>query len=156
MSFNISALPMQVTEGDGVTNVVVSPEDVYPVMIARIQDVLAGANPSELLASAERGGSARADVLVANARELPEQAWQDALLPRNEFTSLPYSAFVEKNGRARQDMLALLDETTRDQVTRMIQRGYALEIAYGWFCQAIRLEYGAYNLTINRNDAYRL
>ena len=156
MSFNISALPMQINQGDGITTIVVNPEDMYPVIIARIQDVLSGANPSELLASAERGGSARADVLVANARQLPEQAWQDALLPRDEFTILPYAAFVEKNGRAKQEILDALNEETQAVVIRMIQRGYALEIAYGWFCQAIRLEYGSYDLTVNRNDDYKL
>lgn len=153
--FTIQSIPMTIEPGE-VTKITVKPEDLYPVVIARIREVLKGANPSELLASTERGGSARADVLVANARALPEGAWGDALLPRGEFINLPYFAFVEKNGLARQDMLDLLDKKTRPLVQRMIQRGYALEIAYGWFCQAIRLEFGAYDMTITRNEDFKL
>lgn len=154
--FDVKSIPMSIVQGESVTEVTVNPEELYPAMIARIREVLDGANPSEILASTERGGSARADVLIANARTLPEQAWQDALRRRDEFTSLPYSSFVKKNGRAREDILQALDTPTREAVVRMIQRGYALEIAYGWFCQALRLAFGAYELTITRDEAYRL
>lgn len=154
--FDIRSIPMQVKPGDGVTTITVAPGDMYPAIIGRILDVLAGSNPSELLATAERGGSARADVLIANARQLDAQAWSDALAPRDEFTALPYFAFVEKNGRARPDMLALLDQNTRPQVERMIYRGYALEIAMGWFLHAARLEFGACDVTITRDEAYKL
>jgi hypothetical protein len=154
--FNIKDLTMDVQPGDGITKIVVQPDNMYPVIITRIQEVLAGANPNELLATAERGGSARADVLIQNARALPEQAWQDALTPRSEFTVLPYGAFVERNGQARQDMITVLSPATQADVIRMIQRGYALEIAYGWFCQAVRLEYGSYDLTIDRDEDYKL
>jgi len=154
--FDIKTIKMVIEAGDVITKITVNPEDFYPVIIDRIKEVLNGSNPNELLASAERGGSARADILTANARELPEQAWLDALEPRSQFISLPYGAFVEKNGRARQEMLAILDDETKALVIRMIQRGYALEVAYGWFCQAIRLEFGSYDLTINRNEAFKL
>ena len=154
--FDVNNVSMTIEPGEGITRITVRPADLYPAIIERIQEVLAGANPNELLASAERGGSARADVLVANARQVGSQAWADALTPREEFISLPYFSFVERNGRARPEMLALLNEETRPQVERMIYRGYALEITYGWFCQAIRLEFGAYDLTIERDEAYRL
>ena len=158
MMFDITKIPMQIEkpEDGSPVKVVIDPADVYPAIIVRIQEVLKGGNPSELLASAERGGSARADILVKNARALPEPAWSDALLPREEFTPLPYASFVERNGLARADLLNALDQSIRAAVERMIYRGYALEIAYGWFCQALRLEYGAYDLTINRDEAYRL
>ena len=156
--FDITKIPMQVNKSDDgqPVKVTIAPAEVYPVMIARILEVLAGANPSELLASAERGGSARADVLVKNARSLPEQAWSDALLPRNEFVSLPYFSFVKRNGGIQTDMLAILDKKKKSEVERMIYRGYALEIAYGWFCQAFRLEYGAYDLTVERDENFKL
>jgi len=154
--FDIKSIPMEIEKSGKVTKITVRPEDFYPTVIVRIQEVLAGANPSELLASAERGGSARADILVRNARTLPEQAWFDALVPRSEFIGLPYFSFVEKNGVARQNILELLDKGTRAQVESMIQRGYALEIALGWFCQAVRLEFGAYDLTVTRNEDFKL
>ena len=153
--FNIKTILMEIEPGN-VTKITVKPEDFYPVVIARIREVLKGANPSELLASTERGGSARADVLTRNARAIPEEAWGDALLPRSEFIDLPYFSFVEKNGMARKNMLAMLDKKTSPLVERMIKRGYALEIALGWFCQAIRLEFGAYDLTITRNEDFKL
>jgi len=62
-----------------------APDDLYPAIVARIQDCLEGANPVELLATTERGGSWRADALMANVRALPEEAWQDALRPRSDF-----------------------------------------------------------------------
>lgn len=154
--FDIKTIPMEINKRDEVTSVVVNPADLYPLIVDRIKEVLAGANPSELLASVERGGSARADRLIGDARSLPSDAWGDALRPRNEFVELPYFAFVEKNGRARQNMLDLLTPDKRVEVERMIHRGYALEIAYGWFCQALRLEFGAYDLTIDRDEAYKL
>jgi hypothetical protein len=156
MAFDIRSIPMDIEPGEGVTRITVRPGDLYPVIITRIQEVLAGANPSELLATAERGGSARADVLLANARQLPAEAWNDAQMPREEFTALPYSAFVKRNGLAIPELLGALDPQTRQDVERMIARGYALEIALGWFSQAIRLEFGAYDLTITKDEAYRI
>lgn len=146
--FDIKSIPMEVEKGEGVTKVLVAPEELYPAVIERIQEVLEGANPNELLASTERGGSARADRLVAEARALPESAWKDALTPRADFIDAPYFAFVEKNGRLKESMLEMLPEETQPYALRMVQRGYALEIAMGWFLHAIRLEFGACDTTI--------
>ena len=73
--FDVNNVSMTIEPGEGITRITVRPADLYPAIIERIQEVLAGANPNELLASAERGGSARADVLVANARQVGSQAW---------------------------------------------------------------------------------
>ncbi len=151
--FDIQSVPMTVTKGEGFTHILVAPEELYPAMIARIQEVLAGANPNEILAPTERGGSARADRLINEARALPEQAWKDALRSRSEFHEAEYFAFVEKNGRLKEGMLAMLPTKTRPEVRRMVERGYALEIAMGWFLHAARLEYGAINVDITPQSA---
>jgi len=150
--FDIKSIPMTVEKNGNVTKITVHPADLYPVIIARIRDVLVGANPNELLASTERGGSARADRLVAEARNLPEQAWLDAVCHRNEYGSADYFSFVERNGRLKESMMELLPDKARGEVLRMVQRGYALEIAMGWFLHAIRLEFGACDTTITPAD----
>ena len=154
--FDIKSIPMTVERGDGTTKIEVAPEDLYPAMIARIQEVLKGANPNEILASMERGGSARADRLIAEARAIPETAWEDALRPRDEFIQADYFSFVERNGRLKESMLSFVQPKTRPDVRRMVARGYALEIAMGWFLHAARLEFGVCDTTITRNEAYRL
>ena len=158
--FEITKVPMEVEPGENGVQVTVHPEDLYPTIIARIQECLEGANPVELLATTERGGSRRADVLIKNARALPAEAWQDALRPREEFIALPYGSFVVKNGGINQVMFSALDSSIRAEVSRMINRGFALEVALGWFLHALRLHYGAHNTTIttgkNGNKAFRL
>lgn len=156
--FSVLDLPMEIEhhEGETPTIVRINPQDIYPVVIARIQEVLNGAMPIELFATSERGGTARADVLINNARKLPPQAWSDALLPRTNFIDLSYSAFVRPNGGIKEDMVNALESDARSRVLQMLRRGYALEIAYGWFCQALRLAVGSYDLTINRDENYRL
>lgn len=154
--FDISDIPMTVTPGNGITVVSVNPGDLYPAMVARVQAVLAGEQPVELFALSERGGMARADTLVANARALPAEAWTDALLPRDQFSPWPYFTLVERNGRERQDLLEQLPKADRAQALRMIQRGHALEICLGWFLHALRLKYGALDTTITRDEAYKL
>lgn len=146
--FDIQSIPMTVEKDEGVTKIEIAPEDLYPAMIARIQEVLKGANPNEILASMERGGNARADRLIAEARALPERAWEDALRPRDEFIEAEYFAFVERNGRLREGMLNMVSPKVRPEIRRMVERGYALEIAMGWFLHAIRLEFGACDTTI--------
>lgn len=148
MAFDIKSIPMTIVEGDGITKISVAPEDLYPALIERIKEVLAGANPSEILASLERGGNARADRLIAEARNLPEEAWTDALRPRSEFTEAAYFSFVERNGGLKESMLNLLPAKAKVEVKKMVARGYALEICMGWFLHAIRLEFGACDTTI--------
>lgn len=147
--FDIKTIQMKIEPDAGVTKILVAPEDLYPPIIARILDVLAGANPNELLASTERGGSARADRLIAEARALPIQAWKDALIARDEFSAAEYFAFVERNGRLKESMLKMLPLKSQVEVRRMVERGYALEIALGWFLHAVRLEFGACATDIN-------
>lgn len=146
--FEITAIPMEIEAGEGVTKVIVHPEDLYPAMVARVFEVLGGANPTEILALPERGGVERANRLMANARGLPVQAWEDALRPREEFCELPYGAFVERNGGVKVQMLEALAKGKRAEVERMVQRGFALEIAMGWFLHALRLALGAVDVTI--------
>lgn len=156
MGFDIKSIPMEIKKGEETTKVSVAPEDLYPSTIQRIKEVLAGANPIELLASDERGGNSRANRLIVEARALPEEAWEDALKPRDEFIQVSYFSFVERNGRLKEEMLDLVIPDVQEEVKRMVARGYALEIAMGWFLHAIRLEFGACDTTIGRNEAYRL
>lgn len=149
---NIRSLIHEIREKEGVTELDVFCEELYPAVIDRIQEVLDGANPLEVLATSERGGTARADILIANARALPAQAWKDALRPRDEFTSVSYAMVADKQGKPRDDLLGMFSLESQKEVTRMIQRGTALEIALGWFLHAARLEFGAINTTINSRD----
>jgi len=145
--FDIKSILMEITDGeDGVKHITIHPEDLYPAIIIRIQEVLAGANPTELLATSERGGTARADILLANARALPERAWEDALCPREQFIAIPYLSVVEKNGKIRAELMEAFSKSLRPEIERMVARGNALEVALGWFLHALRLEYGG---TIN-------
>jgi hypothetical protein len=153
MGFDIRSISMDIQPGEGITRITVAPEDLYPAMIQRIQEVLSGANPNEILASTERGGNARADRLIAEAKALPADAWDDALKPRGDFIGLPYFSVVEKNGRLREELVTVLAPKTRPDVMRMVQRGYALEIAMGWFLHAARLEFGAIDTTIQPRSA---
>jgi hypothetical protein len=99
--------------------------------------------------------------LIAEARALPAQAWTDALTARDEFSQAEYFAFVERNGRLKESMLKILPVKSQGEVRRMVERGYALEIALGWFLHAVRLEFGACATDINPKSeigkrAYRL
>jgi len=150
--FDILDIPHEVVEEEineqPVKVYVFYAEDLYPAVIGRIRDVLAGANPSELLATTERGGSARADVLLKNARALPTEAWDDALRPREQFIAeVPYFSVVSKNGRENQEFISLLPKAKQADVLQMVHRGFALEIALGWFSHALRLAIGG---NINR------
>lgn len=159
--FDIKSLKMNIEKGEGPVQVTIAPQDLYPPMVERIQDVLKGANPTEILASTERGGNARADRLISEARNLPEQAWVDALRPRSEFSDASYFSFVQPNGRLKNSMMDLVAPKTRPDVLRMVQRGYALETAMGWFLHALRLEFGQVDVTIQpgsdeEKDQFRL
>ena len=133
---DILAIPMKLEHHDGETPSVVevSASELYPAVIARIQEVLAGAQPTELFALIARGGNARAEALVANARKLPAQAWKDALRSRDEFGELPYAAFVDRNGTVNEQLIGKLPKPDQADVRRMIQRGFALEICLGGSC----------------------
>jgi len=148
MFFDVLTIPHEKSAEGGVPVYSFSAADLYPALIERIKKVIFdGDNPSEILAPTERGGTARADRLLETARSLPPQAWDDALKPRDEFTEIPYQAVVAKNGGMIESVVASFDDKTAKDVVKMVNRGYALEVALGWFSHALRLQVGT---NINR------
>jgi hypothetical protein len=135
-------------------------ETLYPAMIERIVDVLENdLVPYELYATPERGGTARAERLLANAKALPPKAWKDALISRDKFTSLAYGAFVGPNKGVNMNMVEALRDDVKSDVQTMINRGYALEIAYGWAAHALRIKVGSHVFRITPKEkpsAFRL
>ena len=128
-------------------------ETLYPFMIERIVDVLEnGLAPYELYATPERGGLGRAERLLANAKALPKEAWEDALISRDKFTPLAYSSFVVPNKGVNLSMVNSLKDDIQKDVIKMVNRGYALEIAYGWAAHALRLKVGSHVLRITPKE----
>jgi len=156
MFFDVLSIPHEKSAENGIPVYSFSASDLYPAMIDRIKKVVfEGDNPSEILAPTDRGGNARADILLATARNLPEQAWEDALKPRDEFTNVPYFSVVKKNGGVVGEVLESFDKSTREEVTHMIERGYALEVALGWFSHALRLQVGTNINRIRKEDPFK-
>lgn len=151
--FDVMTLKMSLDESGDKPRIVIHQEDLYPPVIARIKEVLeSGETPVELLAMPKKGGGARAQTLLDTARNLPEEAWDDALKPRAEFHATSYQSFVDRNGKVNAAVLDLLKATERKEVERMINRGFALEVALGWFSQALRLRVGGYRLRITKGE----
>lgn len=101
------------------------PSRVVVATVARIVDVISrGETPQELVYPARYydgeppalgDRAVQAISRVNAAKEIPPQAWQDALRPRTEFPDEP-----------------------EDQ--RVIDRGRAITAAMGWFTHAMRLQ----------------
>jgi hypothetical protein len=107
--------------------------------------------PSELDAPILRGGGDRMYRLVRNALALPVEAWEWALIDRDQFyPNIPY--------QPKGDWLQSLEmsEESRTAVMRVQARGYALEIALGWYLHALRLKIGGSYSDIGRDLRYRL
>lgn len=150
--FDVTTIPMQ-RNGNEIS---IEPGDLYPAIIARIQECLAeyrrqeaageididGIVP-ELVTTPGRGGNARAKVLLRNALALPAKAWADALRPRTEFHPIDYQSL-------NMDVMRSLgiSEEGLAQIQQVKDRGDALEIALGWFVHALRLALGSWTLNI--------
>lgn len=148
--FQFENIPMTITDEDGIKKITVHPDDLYPAVIARIQDVLAGDEPVEL-------GPSR--YLVTMAREIPADGWKDALRPRSDFINVPFLTFV-RDGKPDAMLIDMVHPNHRADVERMVNRGLALELARKWFMRSLGNEYGQCNLhiTTGKNDdkAFRL
>jgi len=153
MLFDVKTLKMEIDESGDKPQIVIHQEDLYPPIIARIVEVLdSNEPPLELVALPEKGGWARAETLLKTARELPAEAWEDALKPRDEFHEVSYQSVVDRNGKVNTTMLNMLKAEDRKAVERLVNRGFALEVALGWFSQALRLRVGGYRLRITKGE----
>ena len=151
--FDVTKLTMTIGEEDGQPSILIDPKDLYPAVLERIQEVLeTGSTPSELMALTERGGNARAEILLATARALPQDAWINALIPRSEFyPDVPYISLDK-----RESLFPLIDANYLPTVQALCTRGDALELALGWFLHALRLALGGFNAKISKNPDYKL
>lgn len=109
-------------DADGRPWCVADPDQVYPATIAHIRAVLAGlAQPGPTVAQ-----------YVARARQLPPEAWDLALAPRERFEP--------------------------DDARALAIRGEALEVARQWFTEALHVSvgYGPMALKLLSRPAWRL
>ena len=106
---------------DGYQRIDVDPADLYPSTIAHIVDVLkSGASVSGPLASE-----------LAAARDLPDQAWADALIARRDFDD--------------------------SQTLEIDQRRQALEIARRWYTEMLHQAIGRpISIRITKNLHFKL
>lgn len=125
---------------------------LYPVVIARIREVAAAGDgltpeqggerglPSELIDAEHRGhpdvdplGAARR--LRRLCRRMPATAWDDALLPREQFADVPTPGLSPEQyvTAATAD-----DDSIDDRIRRLFFRAAALEYARLWFTRAIK------------------
>jgi hypothetical protein len=123
---------------------------MYPAVIARIRECLTqNIFPAELIQNRPREDGTpdinleRAKALLQNARKLPPEAWDDALAHRESFDS-PVG-YVEWNKRPD---LEVYVKSARDKIERLWNRGDALEVAMGWFLQALRCRIGGSRVEI--------
>lgn len=135
---------------DDLPKITVHPDDMYPAVITRIQACIAGDDPEELYES---------KYLLTMAKQIPADAWADALLPRDQFIGVDFSMFVQ-DGKTNQELLNMVAIEFRGDVQRMINRGLALDLARRWFTRSLGYEYGRCNLHIttgiNDDRAFRL
>lgn len=184
MAFVATQFVSEIVERNGVKECWIDPAVMYPAAVEHIKEVLKMARSSgaleelttpetgevtvgayvrrimagdlsqhtpELVATPERGGDARARQLVLNAAQLPDSAWKDALTDRDKVhPEIPFSIDLDLLVRVGASKDAI------QAAQRVKQRGVALEIALGWFLQALRLEIGGSNNTIGRDMRYRL
>jgi hypothetical protein len=137
---------------DGVQNVTIDPAIMYPAVIARIRYCLdEKVFPAELIQSRmdEDGKPVvltdRAATLFANARLLADvssSAWDDALEHRENFFA---GRVYAPPGKRSLDLYA---DNLKADIQQLWYRGDALEIALGWFLQALRCKIGGSNNTI--------
>ena len=134
MSFDLRAsIPMEVMEEDGLPKITVAADVLYPILIRRIRDVLAGADePVELGIST---------YLVQEALLIPDEAWEDALLRREEFHEAAFSSFAVK-GKPNYAMIGLLQADVRPSIERMVWRGLALDLTRRWFTRSLPNVFG--------------
>lgn len=143
----------------GIQYVTVDPDIMYPAVIARIRDILDNriAIPDEL--RQERVNDAgfvevvidRAKYLRNAAAAVPPQVWSNALKPRSEFSR--YLTYQPVKNRAPLELYA---DVYRDDLSVINKRGDALEIALGWFLQALRCKIGGSNVHILRSVHYNV
>ena len=97
------------------------PEIIYPAVIARIREVLkSGEFPNELVdlnSPAESDPRGVARTYLAQAKELPSEAWKWALQEHDRF----YKNYLS---------------------TEIAMRRQALDIARRWFTQALHVQHG--------------
>lgn len=135
----------------------VKPSVLYPGIVIRIREVLGGSGGvvEELLYPA---GSLRGDryALVANwerrAKQVSQETWDDALTPRDQLPKLPnyvgLDNLIKVGARATlgNDAAATAEmdgfgytKSEQKVILRMAKRAYALELALGWFQEAVRV-----------------
>jgi len=138
---------------DGEQSVTIDPSVIYPAVIERIRYCLAeNVFPSELVQSRvdETGepvvSTDRAKTLLSNARRLPDSAWADALAHRQLF----FVGRVYQTPKRRD--ISLYAKSLQSDIERLWLRGDALEVAMGWFLQALRCRIGGSNNTILAGD----
>lgn len=148
--FQFAEIPMVIDQEDGVQRFTIHPDDLYPAVIERIKACLAGEPATELVDS---------KYLVTMAKQIPADAWADALLPRDQFIGVEYSTFVQ-DGKPRAELLEMVAAEFRGDVVRMINRGMALDLARRWFTRSLGYAYGqcSLHITTGKNDdkAFRL
>ena len=93
--FQFATIPMTIDQEDELQRFTVHPDDLYPAVITRIQECLAGASPEELHES---------KYLLTMARAIPANAWADALLPREESLGVDLDSFVQ-DGKTKPALL---------------------------------------------------
>lgn len=138
---------------DGKQYVTFDPHIIYPVTIERIRYVLQNqVFPDELIqhrvvilddgTPEPQVSTDRAKRLLANARRLPDYAWDSALRHRAEFDSpIPYPLGVAPHDRPDIKVYA---PAVRDKIQWVWDRGDALEVAFGWFHHALRIQIGGF------------
>lgn len=135
---------------DGVQYVTIDPHIMYPAVIERIHTVIQEElAPTELIQQRinEAGevvvSTDRMKTLLNNAKSLPPSAWEDARSHRNAFDS-PVG-YAPPRHRPPRDTFS---SEAQGRIERIWQRGDALEVALGWFLQALRCKIGGSNNTI--------
>lgn len=134
---------------DGEYYVTIDPAVMYPAVIDRIRYCLdENVFPSELIQNrADEAGNPtistdRATTLLRNARQLPDTAWYEALLHRQDFFGGKVYTTPDRRN------IALYAKNLQADIQRVWERGDALEVALGWFLQALRCRIGGSNNTI--------
>lgn len=187
---NVFDLCESVEERDsGSPRVVVDPATLYPAIVARIQAAIAEtAPPAELMMPRDRlapgvSPSVKADAWIGRAQAITEEAWNDALTPREALPALPlpvnWEALVGLGSFLTQSRQALTANLLAERlyngqlppwlagyvtdemlatVERRARRAYALDFALAWFQQAMRVASptGRVVMRITRNDDYKL
>lgn len=131
---------------DGRTWFLVDAAVAYPETIARLREFLTGDElPAELMGSSnpDVAPAAGARLAISRIRQLPDEAFDWALIPFEKFSADPrnHENTVEVQGRL---------------VSPIICRALALELARLWFTRALKLQHGPIGVHISNAPAFKL